>query len=299
MGLFSRAPAVEVTVTPAEVTPREVVTATVTPTRPLDNVGSAFLEWGYTNFFRYHWAGRADSAVAQASDSMWMTGNVGTNAGGDRDTEEWVGVTKVDLPVLDGEFRGGTSTFRVPSWAPASSPDIARWSCRVQFGERGADKHGEFAVRIGRDDVCAEAKPTEVLMGDAETVIEIELATSVFTAGEAIRGHIRLTPTIDLPDGDLAVCWQRHRESHPLTRTPSACGSIDGPVVKLGKRIPLRARQVVAVPFEVPLPPDAAPTASAVHSSINWFVQARLFYAGFNAHMVERVLRPIVVVNAP
>jgi hypothetical protein len=36
-----------------------------------------------------------------------------------------------------------------------------------------------------------------------------------------------------------------------------------------------------------------------VHSTINWFVQARLMYAGFNGHVLERVRRPIVVVNAP
>ena len=54
----------------------------------------------------------------------------------------------------------------------------------------------------------------------------------------------------------------------------------------------------MTLPFEIPLPADAPPTAAAVHSSMNWFVQARLMYAGFNGHMLERVRRPIVVVNA-
>jgi hypothetical protein len=31
---------------------------------------------------------------------------------------------------------------------------------------------------------------------------------------------------------------------------------------------------------------------------MNWFVQARMMYAGFNAHQLERVRRPIVVVSA-
>jgi hypothetical protein len=35
-----------------------------------------------------------------------------------------------------------------------------------------------------------------------------------------------------------------------------------------------------------------------VHSSMDWYVQARMFYAGFNAHMTERVAKPIVVVNS-
>jgi hypothetical protein len=36
-----------------------------------------------------------------------------------------------------------------------------------------------------------------------------------------------------------------------------------------------------------------------VHSSVSWFVAARMFYSGFTGHQVERVRRPIVVVNAP
>jgi hypothetical protein len=35
-----------------------------------------------------------------------------------------------------------------------------------------------------------------------------------------------------------------------------------------------------------------------MHSSLSWCIRARIFYAGFNNHMVERVRRPIVVVNA-
>jgi hypothetical protein len=49
----------------------------------------------------------------------------------------------------------------------------------------------------------------------------------------------------------------------------------------------------------LPLPPDAAPTAAAVHSSLRWAIEARMFYKGFNSYMPERVRRQIVVVNAP
>jgi hypothetical protein len=49
----------------------------------------------------------------------------------------------------------------------------------------------------------------------------------------------------------------------------------------------------------LPLPADAAPTTTAVHSSLSWFVGARVFYSGFTSHQIERVRRPIVVVNAP
>ena len=59
---------------------------------------SARLEWGYDNFYRYHWAGRADSAAAAGNDTLWTAGQVGTNYGGERDTDDWVCVTRVEVP---------------------------------------------------------------------------------------------------------------------------------------------------------------------------------------------------------
>ena len=303
MGLFTLSPDVEVSVSPEAVVPRQTVTATVTTSKPVAKVTAAHLEWGYTNFFRYHWAGHADSAAAAGNDSWSTMGQVGTNHGGDRDTDEWVCVSKVELPIATGEFTEATANFKVPSWAPASSTSIAKWSCRliIERGGRDIDSHGEFTVRIGRDDVFdfpGLDEPVEVLTGAAETVIDIVLPTTVFVTGDPIRGQAVLTPTMDLPDGDLAMSWQRRRASHPLTRNPSEGGSLDGPIVQLDKKIPLRAGFPITLPFEIPLPADSPPTAAAVHSSLDWYVQARMFYAGFNAHMTERVVKPIVVVNS-
>jgi hypothetical protein len=301
VGLFSRSGGAKVVVSPAIVTPRQTVQATVATDGPIDKVSSARLDWGYTNFYRYHWAGRVDSAAAAGNDTIWTAGQVGTNYGGDRDTDDWVSVIAEDVPIATGEFTGGSSTFRVPSWAPASSSAIARWECRLTIDRAGrdVDTHGEFTVRIGTADVEAYVEPLEVVSGAAETVLDVVLSSPVWRAGDTITGHVNLMPTSDLPDGDLAVSWQRDRESHPLTRAPGPGGQLDGRVVTLGKRIPLRAGVPVALPFEIPLPADAAPTAAAVHSSINWFVQARMMYAGFTGHMLERVRRPILVVNAP
>ncbi|MDT5193940.1 MAG: hypothetical protein QOH20_694 [Mycobacterium sp.] len=285
---------------PANVTPRQTVTATVTTDKAIDKVRSARLEWGYTNFYQYHWAGRVDSAAAAGNDTIWTMDQVGTNYGGDRDTDDWVSVVGEDVPIATGQFTGASSTFRIPSWAPASSPLIARWECRLTVDRPGrdVDARGEFTVAIGTADVEAYVDPIEVVAGAAETVIDIALASPVYRAGEIITGQATLTPTIDLPDGDLAVSLQRDRESHPLTRTPGPGTQWDGRIVTLGKRIPLRAGVPVVLPFEIPLPADAPPTATAVHSSLSWFVQARLMYAGFTGHMLERVRRPIVVVNA-
>jgi hypothetical protein len=300
VGLFNRSGGAKVVVSPANVTPRQTVTATVTTDKAIDKVRSARLEWGYTNFYQYHWAGRVDSAAAAGNDTIWTMDQVGTNYGGDRDTDDWVSVVGEDVPIATGQFTGASSTFRIPSWAPASSPLIARWECRLTVDRPGrdVDARGEFTVAIGTADVEAYVDPIEVVAGAAETVIDIALASPVYRAGEIITGQATLTPTIDLPDGDLAVSLQRDRESHPLTRTPGPGTQWDGRIVTLGKRIPLRAGVPVVLPFEIPLPADAPPTATAVHSSLSWFVQARLMYAGFTGHMLERVRRPIVVVNA-
>ncbi|MDT5241420.1 MAG: hypothetical protein QOD97_3618 [Mycobacterium sp.] len=300
MGLFNRSGGAKVVVSPANVTPRQTVTATVTTDKAIDKVRSARLEWGYTNFYQYHWAGRVDSAAAAGNDTIWTMDQVGTNYGGDRDTDDWVSVVGEDVPIATGQFTGASSTFRIPSWAPASSPLIARWECRLTVDRPGrdVDARGEFTVAIGTADVEAYVDPIEVVAGAAETVIDIALASPVYRAGEIITGQATLTPTIDLPDGDLAVSLQRDRESHPLTRTPGPGTQWEGRIVTLGKRIPLRAGVPVVLPFEIPLPADAPPTATAVHSSLSWFVQARLMYAGFTGHMLERVRRPIVVVNA-
>jgi hypothetical protein len=301
VGLFGRSTAVEVTVSPSVVLPRQSVEATVAVPKPIDKVTSARIELGYTNFYRYRWAGRADSAAAAASEAMWLTEDVGTNYGTDRDTSDWVSVLTTELPVSAGEFTGGRASFRVPSWAPGSSPQIARWACRlvVERGGRDVDEHGELTVVIGTAHASTEVGPLERVAGTGAAVLDVTLSSPVYRAGDTVNGLVTISPTRDLPDGDLGVCWQFHRYSHPLERTPGPGEAADGPIVNLGKRIPLQAGASVALPFAVALPADAAPTASAVHSSLGWFIQARMYYAGWKGPLPERVRLPFVVVNAP
>jgi hypothetical protein len=301
VGIFGHSDAARVTLTPDVVGPRRSVTATVTTDEPIDEVATATLEWGYDNFYRYHWAGRVDAAAAPGNDSIPTAGQVGTSLGGERDTEDWVCVTRVDLPVATSEFTGASATFTVPSWAPGSSPAIARWSCRLRIerGGRDVDERGDFTVVIGTADVDAVEEPLERFFGAGETEIDIVLGSPVYRAGDNVEGDIVLAPQLDLPNGDVAVYWQRQRESHPLVRHPAQGGPVDGRMTHLAKNVELRAGVPVTLPFALPLPADAAPTASAVHSSLSWFVAARMFYAGSNAHQVERVRRPITVVNAP
>ena len=301
MRLFDRSGGAQVAVTPAVVSPRQLVQATITTDKPISKVSSATVEWGYTNFYRYHWAGRVDSAAAAMNDSIVTMDQVGTNYGSEKNTDDWVAVTRVELPLPAGEFTAGSSTFTVPSWAPGSSPMLARWACRltVQRGGREIDTRGDFTVVIGPADVGVADAPTEHIDGSHETDIDIALPSPIYRAGDTINGEITLIPRKDLPNGDVAVCWQLLRESHPLRRSPAAEATTDGRIVQLDKRIPLRANASVVLPFTLQLPEDAAPTGTAVHSSLSWFVAVRMFYAGFNSHLTERARCPIVVVNAP
>jgi hypothetical protein len=230
-----------------------------------------------------------------------MMDQVGTNYGSERDTDDWVGVTKVELPIATDAFTGSSSSFTVPSWAPASSPVLARWSCRltVRRGGRDVDTRGDFTVVIGPDDLRVEDAALQRVSGSGDTDLDIALASPIYRAGDTINGQIALTPHSDLPDGEVSVYWQRHRDSHPLTRSPAAAAQLAGRPLHLGKGIPLRAGTPVVLPFSLPLPDDAAPTASAVHSSLRWSIEARMFYNGFTSHLTERVRRAIVVVNAP
>lgn len=301
MGLFKRTSGAQVSVTPAVVSPRQTVQATITTDKPVDKVSSATLEWGYTNFYRYRWAGRADAAATAANDSWLMMGEVGTDAGSEKDTEDWVGVTKVELPVAGNEFSGGSSSFTVPSWAPGSSDVLARWSARLTIarGGRDIDSRGDFTVVIGANDLQVTDEPQARTGGDGETDIDIVLPSLVFRAGETINGSITLAPRADMSDGELKIYWGHRRISHPLERTPAiAGGTRSGPSVKLGKGIALRANTPVTVPFAVPLPSDAPPTGQAVHSSLVWFLEATLSYSKWTQG-IEQVRRQIVVVNAP
>jgi hypothetical protein len=300
VGLFNRSSDARVSVTPEVVRPRQTVTATVTTDKPIDKVSSATLEWGYTNFYRYRWAGRADSAAVQMNDSWWMMGEVGTDAGSEKGTEDWVCVTNVELPVSGGQFTCGASSFAVPSWAPGSSEVLARWSARLTVvrGGRDVESRSDFNVVVDKGDRHATDEPQRRTGGDGETGLDIVLSSLVFRAGETINGSITLTPNVDMSDGELGIYWGYKLISHPLKRTPAVGGGgKSGQTIKLGKGITLCKGTPVTVPFAVPLPEDAPPTGEAVHSSLVWFLEATLMYSKWTQG-IEKVRRQIVVVNA-
>jgi hypothetical protein len=297
---FLRPAPAEITVSPSVVSPRQSIDVKVVTPKPIGNVTSARIELGYDNFYRYRWAGRADAAATATTDAMWLTEDVGTTYGTDRNTKDWVTVDTVELPTPTSEFTDTSATFRIPSWAPPSSSQIAGWSCRLVVQRRGidVDEQAEFTVVAGIDDAPTDIGGPELVTGSEAARLDIELSRLVFRAAEIIEGDLLITPSRDLPDGDVRVKWQGQRDSHPLTRTPGFDETISGRTVQLEKRLTLREGAQMRLPFQLELPPDAAPTASAVHSSMRWFVSATMFYAGFASPGTESVRRPIVVVNA-
>ena len=159
-------------------------------------------------------------------------------------------------------------------------------------------KAAEFTVVTGPDDAPADIGALEQVTGSAACRLDIDLPRAVFRAGETIEGAVVVTPSRDLPAGDVRVRWQWQRDSHPRTRTPGFDEVANGRTVQLDKHVSLREGTPVRLPFHAVLPVDAAPTASAVNSSMRWFVNATMFYAGFASPGTESVRRPIAVVSA-
>jgi hypothetical protein len=296
VGIFGGNSEVRVDVCPRVASPRQTVRADVRIGRPVTGVVSAVLEWGYTNFYRYQWT--PDRAEPPPEDS----GETGAALRAtERESEDWVGITRVELPVEGGEFRGGTATFRVPSWAPGSSGLIARWSCRLVMQRTGSGVYarGDFDVAIGSADVRPPDGPVERLDFTCDTAIDIELTSLVYRAGETLNGQIALTPHADLPDGEATVHLQRLRASHPLTRTRAAADVVDTATQKFEGPIALCAGLPVVLPFTLRVPEDAPPTAAALHSSLSWFVAGEMRYVDDGRSTVHRVRRKVVVINAP
>jgi hypothetical protein len=130
------------------------------------------------------------------------------------------------------------------------------------------------------------ARVSEGIDGPGEAVVDIALPWTVFRLGEAIRGHVYLTPVDRRAYADLAVYWECMGRLTLRTR---------GPIIQLARRIRLRIDVSVAVPFELPLPTDAPATCIGAESSPAWFVVARLDYTGLPSGTAEQFRCPITV----
>lgn len=296
MGMFGSSASITVTLTPTEGRTGTEIRADVAVDGTIDKVRSATLDWGYVNFYRYRWVGSTDASNTHGvGGTMLGGGDYSSQAGTDKKTQDWVSVQRFDLPLVHGEFRGGSSVFRVPSWAPGSSDAMARWECRVDVDRPRRDIHGagEFVVRVPARE--RDLTVTEHLLGDAAE-IDIVPDRPGWRAGENITGRLSITTRSALPPADVLVYLTRERVSHPLTKVPAAHGEQDFDRTQLSKTLVLPVGSS-DVPFSIPTEKDHAPSGESVHCTLNWYIQARIMYRGFTTG-VDRVRRGISIHNA-
>jgi hypothetical protein len=279
--------------------PTETVTADITIAEPLDRVRSAKLQLGYENTYAYRWAGRRDMAVKGDWDPL--VGNVAPDAGTERDTTDWVDVLDEELPVDAGTLAAGQHeiALRIPSWAPGSS-SIVRWVVRLVI-----DREGRPDVALEQD--CRvltppPADPPDVaqleIIERKTSLVSVDIERSWFRAGEPMHGTVTLTPdSSTVTPADVRVSVMRMRASHPLERTPGLGGELTAAHAQLDKRLELTAGEPTTLPFTIDIPADADPTSEAVHSSISWYVVARVMYKGFS-HGMDRARREFVMVTS-
>ena len=241
-----RKPAATLTLAPDQPSrPTETVTATVSLEEALDQVTDAWVELGYVNSFRYRWAGRRDAAANFDDGSFLTAGQVGTDYGSERDTEEWVEALREPLVVAGGVLGAGSQSvgLRLPSWAPGSSESTVRWEVRLHVERSGKDVETSAVlhVLVGAPDPLPELaliQGTSALSNSLEWDIRTE--RPCYRPGEEVRGTIVLTPREPVRKGDLALTFMRVRLSHPLTRTPgNETESMTRPLVDVVKGLEL------------------------------------------------------------
>ena len=256
-------------------------------------------ELGYVNTYAPPLGGRADAAATAGADALATIGQVGTDYGSERETQGWVAVVQAPLEIVDGTLAAATHErgFRVPSWAPASSKELVTWAVRLTVERRGRDieANGAFLVLAPEPAPPGRAPGRDERVMGGSPDIEIRFDRPAWRAGETISGTVITSPADGLPEADVAVVLRFDRLAHPLEHTPARNVTFDRGLVPIDKHVALTAGGATELPFELPLPADAGPTAEAVHSSLEWFVLVRILFNGFSAHLPERVRRGFVV----
>jgi hypothetical protein len=308
MGLFSRKKGAGLTVAPeGPFRATETITATVTLDDAVDKVTSARVELGYVNSYRYRWAGREGAALSQGNDTVLTMGQVGTNYGSDKDTENWVHVLEQPLVVAGGVLGAGQHqlALRLPSWSPGSSKEVVQWQVRLHVERDGKDvgESAPLTVLVAAPDPAPASADLPLVQGQSAlnntVTFEVETERACYKPGDEVRGTVAVTPREPVTRKALLALWfRREQDSHPLEKTPgSATEAFTRPMVSIVKDVQLVQGQRVEFPFAATLPADVDPTTEAVHSSISWSVQVKLEFAGATGG-IERAERGIVVHTA-
>jgi hypothetical protein len=271
----------------------------------LDRVRSASVELGYLNVFRYRWAGHRDSMAATVTETITLLdpGAVGTTQGGDRETKEWVSVLDQPLECLDGRLPAGPhrTTFRLPSWSPASSPALARWAVRTRVDrERALDVVADAELTVLAPHPATDPGQLEQrrLKGDAADV-DVHLDEPGARPGGHVRGRVAVTARRSVKPADVLVFLFRDRLSHPVSRRPGEGECAWRTRERLAKKHQLVPNVAVELPFALEVPTDAEPTAETPNASIRWYVEASVSYRGWTGDVADRVRREVIVFNGP
>jgi hypothetical protein len=287
-----------VTLDRPELLPGDEVVATVVLDKALDRVASARVELGFDNVFSYRWAGHRDAALAV--DPLTLE----QNYGGDKDTTEWVSVVGEDVPFVDERLDAGERQyrFRVPSWAPPSSPALARWAVRVAVPRRRGRDAGAEAdlVVLAPRPAIAPADLEQRTGDDFATALDVRLDDAAVRPGGTVRGTITLTPAKPVRVDTLTMLLYRDRLSHPVNRNAGLGQSGWKSRHRLTKGDELPEGRAVVFSFELEVPKDAEPTGEAPSSTIRWWVEGSLIYKGLVPDdPTDRVRREVIVFNAP
>lgn len=306
MGLFTRKQPATLTLSPdGPFRATDEVTATVQLAEALDGVTAATVELGYLNSFRYRWAGKADAMLTHDNSSLLTIGQVGTDHGSEKYSEAWVHVLAEQLVVAGGVLAAGSHQvrLRLPSWSPGSSKEVVQWQVRLHVERGRKDVRAEAPLRVLV--AAPDPVPTDLPLVQGERALastlafEIETERACYRPGEEVRGVVAVTSREPVTRKALVAGWfQRLQASHPLEKNPgSTTDEYVRPMVTFAKDVQLVQGQRAEFPFALTLPADVDPTTEAVHSSIDWFVQIKVEFAGATGG-IERAQRGIVVHTA-
>jgi hypothetical protein len=192
---------------------------------------------------------------------------------GDDELGAWVGVDTA------AAVAGEPVALRVPADAPPSSGSIARWLVRA------GDESADLRVLAVRPAVIGElAHETEGRNGFR---LEIELPDPAARIGDVLRGRVVL-------DGDTGGAFKEvsiglYRD----TGTDRSCRQSSA----LARDMVLRFGHPRLIDFELSVPDDCEPTATAPHGAIRWWVQAWA-WRGWDRPDGPKVRREIILFNS-
>ncbi|RNL80907.1 hypothetical protein [Nocardioides marmorisolisilvae] len=306
MKLFRRRTVASLRLDPGTaVRPTDTLTVTVEVDEAVPGVTAARIELGYVNGFRYHWAGKQAALASQGQDSLLTAGQLGTNYGGDKDSDAWVSVIDAPLTVAAGVLGSGPQQvqLRLPSWAPGTAGEVVRWEARLHVERSGKDTvvAESFTVLSVAPDPAPTSAELPLIQGEralANSILfEIETERGTYRPGEEVRGTVAVTPRDPVDRSALLAVWfQQLTDSHPVEKNPTLgpSESFVRPMTSIAKDVRLVQGQRSEFPFALTLPADAMPTLEAVHSSVRWFVQIKVEFSGMTG-AIERAERGIVV----